>query len=149
MGDAEGFPPHHEVEFYRLYRERIVTEDTLLFQRLSWLITAQTVMFSFTAIAFFRGGPGQIDTAGTLLMSVLGVVMCSLGGLGVWAASHRIDEVKEAQFVVSPDRKKPGARKEKHVVAGQPSPSQTDLRLCLSDTPAQHRPKHWSSDWAT
>jgi hypothetical protein len=95
MGDTEGFPPHHEVEFYRLYRERIVTEDTLLFQRLSWLITAQTVMFSFTAIAFFRGGLGQIDTAGTLLMSVLGVVMCSLGGLGVWAASHRIDEVKE------------------------------------------------------
>jgi hypothetical protein len=51
-------------------------------------------MFSFTALAFFRGGPGQIDTAGTLLMSVLGVVMCSLGGLGVWAASHLIDEVK-------------------------------------------------------
>jgi hypothetical protein len=105
MGDAEGFPAHQAVEFSRLYRERIVTEDTLLFQRLSWPITAQTVMFSFTAIAFFRGGPGQIDTVGTLLMSVLGVVMCSLGGLGVWAASQRIDEVKEEYMRKQPNGK--------------------------------------------
>lgn len=95
MGGLERFPPHEEIEFYRLYRERIVAEDTLLFQRLSWLITAQTVMFSFTAIAFFRGGPGEIDTAGTLVMSVLGVFMCLLGGAGVWAASQRIYEVKQ------------------------------------------------------
>jgi hypothetical protein len=92
--DTRGFPTTEEMEFYRLYRERIVNEDTLIYQRLSWLTTAQTIMFSFTAIAFFRGGRGQLDTAGTVIMCSLGILMCLVSFTGVCAALQAIEEVK-------------------------------------------------------
>lgn len=87
------FPSEDEREFYRLYRERVVNEDTLIYQRLSWLITAQTIMFSFTAVAFFRTGAGEINTKGTVIMCVLGIPVCLVSYGGVLAALHAIKEI--------------------------------------------------------
>ena len=82
-----------EREFYKLYRERVEHEDTLIYQRLSWLITAQTIMFSFTAVAFFRTGAGEINTKGTVIMCVLGILICLVSYAGVLAALHAVKEI--------------------------------------------------------
>src|SRR5262249_32806806 len=91
--DKETFPSEDEREYYRVYRERVVHEDTLIYQRLSFLITAQTIMFSFTAVAFFRTGAGEINTKGTIIMCVLGMLTCLVSYVGVLAALHAIQEI--------------------------------------------------------
>jgi hypothetical protein len=91
--DKKSFPSEDEREFYRLYRQRVVDEDTLIYQRLSWLITAQTIMFSFTATAFFRTGAGEINTKGTVIMCILGVLICLVSYVGVVAALYAIKEI--------------------------------------------------------
>jgi hypothetical protein len=91
--DKGGFPGADEREFYKLYRDRVEHEDTLIYQRLSWLITAQTIMFSFTAVAFFRTGAGEINAKGTVIMCVLGVLTCLVSYAGVLAALHAVKEI--------------------------------------------------------
>src|SRR5437660_1397901 len=60
----DGFPGQDELESYKLYRDRIANENLLVYHRLSWLLVAQSTMFSVWAVAFSRaGGPARGGTA--------------------------------------------------------------------------------------
>jgi hypothetical protein len=93
MSPEEDFPGQDELESYKLYRDRIANENLLVYHRLSWLLVAQSTMFSIWAIAFSRaGGPAR---AGTAVLAGLGLATCALVYLGVLAALRAIEEFRE------------------------------------------------------
>jgi hypothetical protein len=64
----------------------------LVYHRLSWLLVAQSTMFSVWAIAFSRAG--GLTRAGTAVLAGLGLATCALVYLGVLAALRAIEEFR-------------------------------------------------------
>lgn len=91
------FPSNDEVNFFRLYREQIVNEDTLIYHRMSWFLIVQTILFVLWAAVLKsppQSGPYGALTAG---MSVFGMLSCIPALLGVSAAQSAITNVR-AQY---------------------------------------------------
>ncbi len=87
-----GSPPTpDERDHYRLYRERIAAEDLLVFQRLSWLLVSQSILFGIWATAFFRQGERMITPAGTAALAGVGLATCLIIGAGLVAAVCAIE----------------------------------------------------------
>lgn len=89
--NSSKFPTSDELEYYKLYRDRVVNEDTLIYHRLSWFLGSQTILFILWAAVL--KGPTSIQTpfhAVTVGFCIFGLVSCFVSTLGVWAALSEI-----------------------------------------------------------
>jgi hypothetical protein len=94
MPSPDDYPDERERAFYQLYRDRIANENLLVYHRLSWLLVAESTLFSVWAIAFSRGERHGMDQAGPAVLAALGLAVCVVVYAGVFAALRAIDEFK-------------------------------------------------------
>ena len=97
---AEGFPSAEEMELYKLYRDRINTEDTLVHDRLTWLLITQSILFGFCATSYFSRE--HLNLIGLALLALLGIVICVMVVIGIWAALATIDGLKASYHAYCP-----------------------------------------------
>ena len=89
-----------ELDRYRLVRQQIEHEDNLVNQRLSWLLSSQS--FLFTAYAISLNGPAIIrsktleSTVGLLilLLPLVSILSALLIGLTVWAGMWTMQKLR-------------------------------------------------------
>jgi len=87
---------------YRIVRQQIEHEDSLVSQRLSWLLSSQS--FLFTAYAISLNGPYQIrskaleSTVGLLilLLPLVSILSAMLIGMTVWAGMWTMLKLRRA-----------------------------------------------------
>jgi len=85
---------------YRMVRQQIEHEDSLVNQRLSWLLGSQS--FLFTAYAISVNGPPQIrskaleSTVGLLilLLPLMSIISALLIGLTIWAGMWTMQKLR-------------------------------------------------------
>jgi hypothetical protein len=75
------FPSADAIAFHRLYRDRVVNEDMLVHNRITWLLSTQTILFLLWAT--FIKDPTQVSQ--TSLMRALTAGMCLFGILNCFA----------------------------------------------------------------
>ena len=93
-------PVISELDRYRLVRQQIEHEDNLVSQRLSWLLSSQS--FLFTAYAISLNGPSVIrskvleNTLGLLilLLPIVSILSALLIGLTVWAGMWTMQKLR-------------------------------------------------------
>ncbi len=85
------YPDEQQRAFYQLYRDRIANENLLVYHRVSWLLVAESTLFSVWAIAFSRN---ERHGAGPAVLAALGLAVCAVVYVGVFAALRAIDEFK-------------------------------------------------------
>lgn len=78
------------LETYKIYREKVTHEDSLINFRTSWFVTLQSFLFiSFSLTA------GNVEGLGGLLLAIIlsyvGINVCKTTLIGVKAASQAID----------------------------------------------------------
>src|SRR5947209_14424468 len=94
MPSPDDYPDERERAFYQLYRDRIANENLLVYHRLSWLLVAQSTMFSVWAIAFSRPETNRASWAGTAVLAGLGLASGAVVYLGVLAALRAVEEFR-------------------------------------------------------
>ena len=95
LGISEGLTLSFEtIEIYKLYREKVVHEDTLVNFRTSWFIALQAFLFSALAFSIGRND-GQIPISSTFMLSLLGLVVSGFTLASVWAANRAIDKTAD------------------------------------------------------
>lgn len=91
-GTSGVFPSSDELAYHKLFRDRVVHEDTLIYHRISWLLATQTILFVLWA-AVLRD-PSAIKnvslSAITIGIGLFGMLSCFVSFLGVWAALSEI-----------------------------------------------------------
>lgn len=80
-------------EYYKLYRDRITAEDTLVSNRLTWLLLTQAILYGFCATSFFS--KEGLSIGGLALVALLGSVICVLGKLSIEAALTTIEQLRD------------------------------------------------------
>jgi hypothetical protein len=89
-----GFPSTDEIVFYKLYRDQVVSEDNLVYHRMSWFLVIQTILFVVWAtIVKDPENPNQINV--TRFMCCFGIIGCFPIAFGVWAAQGEISSLKQ------------------------------------------------------
>jgi hypothetical protein len=86
------YPSPEERELYKLYRDRINAEDTLVHDRLTRLLITQSILFGFCATSYFSRE--HLNRLGLVLLAVLGIVICVMVVVGIRAALATIDQLK-------------------------------------------------------
>src|SRR5690242_7652315 len=89
---TEPYPSAEERELYKLYRDRITTEDALVHDRLTWLLITQSILFGFCATSYFSRE--HLNRIGLVLLAVLGIVICVMVVVGIRAALATINHLK-------------------------------------------------------
>lgn len=78
------------LETYKIYREKVTHEDSLINFRTSWFVTLQSFLFiSFSLTAGNVKGLGGLLL--TIILSYVGINVCKTTLIGVQAASQAID----------------------------------------------------------
>jgi hypothetical protein len=89
----EPYPSPEERDLYKLYRDRITAEDTLVHDRLTWLLITQSILFGFCATSYFSRE--HLNLAGLVVLAVLGVLICVMVVVGIRAALATVNRLKE------------------------------------------------------
>lgn len=80
-------------EYYKLYRDRIKSEDTLVSNRLTWLLLPQAVLFGICATSVFS--KEGFSVFGLALVTTLGIGVCVLGNFSIGAALTTIEQMRQ------------------------------------------------------
>ena len=123
-------PALEELKYYRVYRDRITSEDTLISNRLTWLLTPQAVLYGFVATSIYS--KDGFSLVGLALIALLGIVICWLGRRSIEAALTTVKQVREQydQNYPHPDPRLPSLTAEGDADA-QGSVAARRIPLCL------------------
>ena len=82
------------IEIYKLYREKVVHEDTLINFRTSWFVTLQAFLFTSFALSLGKLSGGAAAVA-PMLFSIVGLAACITTLISVFAANSAINKTTE------------------------------------------------------
>jgi hypothetical protein len=91
------------VTMYRLHRDRVTQEDTLINHRMSWMLWSQAILLGLWGGLYFTvENPTKTDAAPSVLLKIVEVVLCIAGILtaigsfcSVDAAVREIERIKQ------------------------------------------------------
>jgi hypothetical protein len=91
MGEpqSDSLPPDDERGYYQLYRQRIDREDDLVHQRVTWLLTGQSILFAAWGMSAKQGGTPP--AASTAVLVAVGLAVCVVLYPGILAALVAIE----------------------------------------------------------
>jgi hypothetical protein len=92
-----------ELNIYRLYRERIVQEDTLINHRMMWMILSQAFIVGLWGAAFKAGDSNPVFAALGYLLDILGAIFAVSSAATLAAARGEIDELRRNYLLLYPN----------------------------------------------
>lgn len=82
--------PSHSIEIYKLYREKIIHEDTLVNWRTTWFVTLQA--FLFTAFAISQGKSESLGWLVNIAFSLTGISIAVASFISIVAAKEAVNK---------------------------------------------------------
>lgn len=101
-GKLGGLTLSEALDVYNAYRAKIVAEDALINQRMSWMLWAEAILFTMWGVLALPEGvhvfPQPVTIIAQSVVSLVGILVAGGSALSISAARSEIADVKERYF---------------------------------------------------